>query len=433
MRFLYNILFALFFCLSAPYYFWKMWRRGNWQTGFKQRFGRYEDLPPADPKRPAIWLHAVSVGEVNICAQVIRELRQRAPHYRIIVSTTTSTGMGELHKRLPEGVEKVYYPVDFLPFVRRALDRIQPVAVALIEAEIWPNFLWELQRRQIPHFLVNARVSERSYRGYRRFGFLFAPLFATFQGVGAQNEEDSVRLRKIGCQPAAVHVFGNLKFDAVHLPTQRPIDVPAMLASVGWKPGAPVLLGGSTFPGEEKILGEIFLRLRQQHPDLFLVLVPRHFERAQVAVADLTALGLKVTCRSELNGTTTPSKSDCLLVNTTGELLYFYEHATVVFVGKSLNANGGQSPIEPAALGKAMTFGPNMQNFSSIVRAFLQAKGAVQVRDAAELERVLADLLAHPAKREELGRNGLAVVQQNQGATQRTIEMLLRQINIAPR
>jgi 3-deoxy-D-manno-octulosonic-acid transferase len=428
MRFIYNILFVIFFCLSAPYYFFKMWRRGNWQKGFKQRFGRYEDLPPADPKHPAIWLHAVSVGEVNICAQVIRELRQRAPQYRIIVSTTTSTGMGELHKRLPEGVEKVYYPVDFLPFVRRALDRIQPVAVALIEAEIWPNFLWELQRREIPHFLLNARVSERSHRGYRRFGFLFAPLFATFEGVGAQNEEDAVRLREIGCQPDAVHVFGNLKFDAVHLPTKRPLDVPALLASLGVKPGAPVLLGGSTFPGEEKILGEIFLRLRQQQPDLFLILVPRHFERAPAALADLTALGLKVTCRSDLNGAAPLPQTDCLLVNTTGELVYFYEHATVVFVGKSLTANGGQSPIEPAALGKAMTFGSNMQNFASIVRSFLLAQGAVQVRDAAELELILAGLLSHADKRNELGRNALAVVQQNQGATTRTIDMLLGKI-----
>lgn len=428
MRLLYNILFVIFFCLSAPYYFWKMWRRGNWQAGFKQRFGRYEDLPPADPKRPAIWLHAVSVGEVNICAQVIRELRQRAPQYRIIVSTTTSTGMGELHKRLPEGVEKVYYPVDFLPFVKRALDRVQPVAVALIEAEIWPNFLWELQRRQIPRFLVNARVSERSHRGYRRFGFLFAPLFAAFQGVGAQNEEDAVRLREIGCQPEAVHVFGNLKFDAVHLPTQRPIDVPAMLASVGRKPNAPVLLGGSTFPGEEKIIGDTFVRLRAKHPDLFLVLVPRHFERAPEAVADLTALGLKVVCRSELNGAAKPSTADCLLVNTTGELLYFYEHAMVVFVGKSICAQGGQSPIEPAALGKATVMGPNMQNFASIVRSFLLSKAVVQVRDAAELEKVFADLLADTGRREELGRNALAVVQQNQGATQRTIDMLLSKI-----
>jgi len=425
MRFIYNILFVIFFCLSAPYYFLKMWRRGNWQKGFKQRFGRYEDLSPADPQHPAIWLHAVSVGEVNICAQVIRELRQRAPQYRIIVSTTTSTGMGELHKRLPEGVEKVYYPVDFLPFVRRALDRIQPVAVALIEAEIWPNFLWELQRRQIPHFLLNARVSARSHRGYRRFGVLFAPLFATFEGVGAQNEEDAVRLREIGCQPDAVHVFGNLKFDAVHLPTKRPLDVPAMLASLEVKPGAPVLLGGSTFPGEEKILGEIFLRLRKQQPDLFLILVPRHFERAPAALADLTALGLKVTCRSDINGSAPLPKTDCLLVNTTGELVYFYEHATVVFVGKSLTANGGQSPIEPAALGKAMTFGPNMQNFASIVRSFLLAQGAVQVRDAAELELILAGLLSHPDKRNELGRNALTVVNQNQGATTRTIDMLL--------
>jgi 3-deoxy-D-manno-octulosonic-acid transferase len=300
--------------------------------------------------------------------------------------------------------------------------------VALIEAEIWPNFLWELQRRKVPHFLLNARVSARSHRGYRRFSFLFAPLFATFEGVGAQNEEDAVRLREIGCQAEAVHVFGNLKFDAVHLPTQRPLDVPAMLASLGVKPGAPVLLGGSTFPGEEKTLGEIFLRLRRSHPELFLILVPRHFERAQIAAGDLAGLGLKVIRRSDLKEGNPPAQADCLLVNTTGELVYFYEHATVVFVGKSLHAQGGQSPIEPAALGKAMTFGPNMQNFASIVRSFLLAKGAVQVSDAIELERVLAELLSEPEKRSELGRNALAVVHQNQGATTRTIDMLLAEI-----
>lgn len=424
MRFIYNILFVIFFCLSAPYYFLKMWRRGNWQAGFKQRFGRYEDLSPADPRHPAIWLHAVSVGEVNICAQVIRELRQRAPQYRIIVSTTTSTGMGELRKRLPEDVEKVYYPVDFLPYVRRALDRVQPVAVALMEAEIWPNFLWELQRRRIPHFLVNARVSERSYRGYRRFGVLFRSLFHGFAGIGAQDAEDAVRLQEIGCRPEAVHVFGNLKFDAVRLPEKRPLDVPAMLESLGAKPCAPVLIGGSTHDGEEQILGKIYQRLKAKFPDLFLVVVPRHFERARQAGRQVADLGLKVAFRSDL-GTSQPSAADCLVVNTTGELLFFYEHASVVFVGKSLTANGGQSPIEPGALGKAMTFGPNMQNFTAIARVFVKGGGAVQVRDVAGLEAAIAELLADPERRAELGRNGQAVVAQNQGATVKTVELML--------
>ncbi|MCD6052483.1 MAG: waaA, partial [Verrucomicrobia bacterium] len=413
-----------FFCLSAPYYFWKMWRRGNWQAGFKQRFGQYDDLPPADPKRPAIWLHAVSVGEVNICAQVIRELRQRAPQYRIIVSTTTSTGMGELRKRLPEDVEKVYYPVDFLPYVRRALDRVQPVAVALMEAEIWPNFLWELQRRRIPHFLVNARVSERSYRGYRRFSGLFASLFHGFSGIGAQDAEDAVRLQEIGCRAEAVHVFGNLKFDAVRLPEKRPIDVPSMLRTLGMKADAPILIGGSTHDGEEKILGEIYLRLKKKFPDLFLVVVPRHMERARQAGKQVADLGLRVSFRSEF-GSHQPTETDCLVVNTTGELLFFYEHATVVFVGKSITANGGQSPIEPGALGKAMTFGPNMQNFTAIARVFVKGDGAVQVRDVAELETVIAELLAKPARRAELARNAQAVVAQNQGATVKTVEMIL--------
>ena len=295
------------------------------------------------------------------------------------------------------------------------------------------HFIWRAQQLRIPLFLVNARLSERSYRGYKRFGFLFRPLFATFAGVGAQNESDAVRLRELGFRPEAIRVTGSMKFDAAHASDKRMLNVPTLLWQAGATVGAPVLVCGSTHDGEEELLGEIFLRLRQKFPDLFLVLVPRHAERTKDVIRDLSKCGVRHVLRSELNGDlnkrSTPADAHCLLVNTTGELKSFYEHATLVFVGKSLTAQGGQNPIEPGALGKAMVFGPNMQNFTDVTNAFLERDGAVQVTDAAVLEKTVDELLSNPDRREQLGRNAAAVVRENLGAIDRTLDMILTGIN----
>src|SRR6185369_13611557 len=238
--------------------------------------------------------------------------------------------------------------------VSRAILTIHPEAIVLVEAEIWPNFLWRAHDLRVPAFLINARLSQRSYHGYRRFGFLFRPLFAAFAGVGCQSDADAERLRSLGCRPEAVRVVGNLKFDAVKLEERRLLNVPELLRQLGVPEGARLLVAGSTHPGEEAILGEVFLRLRARFPELFLVVVPRHFERGKEAGKDLCACGVKFVYRSEMSVSTRykPNEVQCLLVNTTGELKYFYEHAAVIFVGKSLTAEGGQNPVEPGALGK---------------------------------------------------------------------------------
>lgn len=430
MRILYNILFLICFTLASPYYFWRLLRRGNWRSGFGERFGEYNTkLKQALTNRHAIWLHAVSVGEVNICTHLIRALETRLPNAKIVVSTTTTTGMGELKKKLPTHISKIYYPVDRHKFVARAQSLINPEAIILVEAEIWPNFIWRAQQQRIPLFLVNARLSDRSYRGYRRFGFLFRPLFAAFTGVGAQNEADATRLRELGCRPEAVRIVGNLKFDAAKLEERRTLDVPGMLRQLGVAADAPVLVGGSTHAGEEAVLAEVFLRLRPRFPNLFLVLVPRHFERSRDAARDLDAQGIRYVYRNEItenNKTKYEANAvQCLLVNTTGELKFFYEHATVIFVGKSLTALGGQNPIEPGALRKAMVFGPHMENFADVTRSFLANDAAVQVPDAAGLESALEALLSNPARREQLGENALRVVRENLGAVERTVEMII--------
>ncbi len=431
MRTLYSFLFTLGFCLSAPFYFWKMRRRGNWREGFGQRLGRFSaSVKHAVTNRHVLWMHAVSVGEVNLCAQLIRALEPRVPNLKIVVSTTTSTGMGELRKRLPGHIEKVYYPIDFRSSVSRAQAVLHPDAIVLVEAEIWPNFLWKARARRTPVFLVNARLSARSYRGYRLFRPLFRPLFATLAGVGAQTESDAQRLITLGCRPEVVRVVGSLKFDSATLEERRLFDPMAMLRQIGVVENAPLLVAGSTHAGEEALLADMLPRLRVRHPDLFLILVPRHFERGREVGRELETRGIKFIYRREVTATTQlPERSlECLLVNTTGELKYFYETATVIYVGKSLVAEGGQNPVEPGALGKAMVFGPNMQNFAAIAASFVQNGGALQVQDAAELERTLDQLLSDPARRADLGRNALAVVKASTGGVERTVEMIVQSL-----
>jgi 3-deoxy-D-manno-octulosonic-acid transferase len=273
-------------------------------------------------------------------------------------------------------------------------------------------------------------LSDRSYPRYRKLGFLFRPLFGSLAGVGAQNEADAARLRAVGCRPEAVRVVGNLKFDTARPEEKRSLDVAGLLRQLGVPPEAPVLVAGSTHDGEELLLAEMARRLRAQFPNLVLILVPRHFERCPEIAKKLKAHGLPFFGRSEITATTQlrPGELECLLVNTTGELRFFYEQATVVFVGKSLTASGGQNPIEPAALGKATVLGPHMENFRDVTRALLAHDAALQVDDAEGLEMAVAGLLSDKPRRAELGRNALQVVAENRGALDRTTDMILEHL-----
>jgi 3-deoxy-D-manno-octulosonic-acid transferase len=432
MRSLYNILFLIFFALSSPYYFFRMRRRGDWRRGFRQRFGLYDnDLKQAITNRQVVWLHAVSVGEVNVCIELIRALEIRLPNAKFMVSTTTTTGMGQLRKKMPAYIGKIYYPIDRRKFVARALATIHPDAVILVEAEIWPNFIWRARARGTLLFLVNARLSDRSYPRYKRYGFLFRQLFASFTGVGAQSEEYAAKLAEVGCRPENVVVTGNLKFDVALQGVRRVADVTGLLGQVGVAKDALILVAGSTHDGEEDMLADQFVRLRVLFPNLFLVLVPRHFERARDVERQLSERDVKLFRRTEITPEThlAPGSVDCLLVDTTGELMSFYQAATVVFVGKSLSTEGGQNPIEPAAFGKPVVFGPNMQNFADVARTLVTQRGAIQVRDAAELEQVIAGLLVDPERRKELGTRARNIVEENRGSVARTVDMILSRLD----
>ncbi len=431
MRFVYNVLFTIFFCVSLPYYVFRLVRRGSWQKGFWQRFGCYGTaLQQHLDGKAVIWFHAVSVGEVNLCSLLVQSFGERLKDWTVVVSTTTTTGMGELERKLPDSVVKIYYPVDFAPSVNRALRVINPRLVVLVEAEIWPNLLWRLADRSIPTFLVNARLSDRSAKRYGQFGFLFRRIFSSLAGVGVQNEADSRSVVSVGCDPKRTVVTGNLKFDAIDLGTRHSLNPSELIEWAGARSGAPVLLGSSTHAGEERLLGEVYLRLREVVPDLFLVIVPRHFERGSEVVKDLSTLGIQTSLRTdhdikkERSQDCPQERGECLVVDSTGELRFFYEVASVVFVGKSLLAHGGQNPIEAAAAGCAVVVGPNMENFRAVTKTFLSAEGMVQVKDKATLEIELQKLLRDPGERSKLGSQARAVVDRNRRAVDRTVEMI---------
>ena len=427
MRFVYNVLFAVFFLFTLPYYFLRLWRRGNWQKGLGQRFGIYDSELKARLKGSrVIWFHAVSVGEVNLCALLVRAFGDSLSQWTIVVSTTTTTGMGELDRKLPESVIKIYYPVDFLPSVNRVLRMIDPKLVVLVEAEIWPNLLWRLTDRATPTFLVNARLSDRSAKRYAWFKGLFGSIFSSLAGVGVQNEADAATVASVGCHPSRISVTGNLKFDAVDLTTQHSLEPQDLIRWAGAPSEPLVLLGSSTHAGEERVLGEIYLRLREQYENLFLVIVPRHFERGLDVGRELEALGIQYRLRSEFSekDEVSETKGDCLIVNSTGELRFFYEIASVVFIGKSLLAHGGQNPIEAAAAACAVVMGPHMENFRAITKTFLKANAMLQVMDPAGLEDELGRLLEDSEGRRELGERARSVVDRNRGAVARTVTMI---------
>ena len=405
-----------------------MRRRPNWSTGFTQRFASYDpSIKQALTNRHVIWLHAVSVGEIKICAQIIRTLEPRVPNATIVVSCTTSTGMEEYRKILPNRILKIYYPLDRRKYVRAAIATINPQAIIMVESEIWPNFLWRAHDFKIPVFLANARLSQRSYPRYVKFGWLFRPLFASFAGVACKNPDDVTMLKNVGCVPDRIHIAGNLKFDASANPDRRDIDVPAMLRHIGFPEDALILVAGSTHDGEEAILAEMFVRLRRKHPKLYLILVPRHAERSKVIGEQLRSAGVKFVFRNEVGSSPRlkTGEVDCLLVNTTGELIHFYEPATIAFIGKSITADGGQNPIEPAAFGKPVICGPNMQNFLDVMDIFQKQKAIIQVTGVPDLEKTLDSLLVDPVRRAELGRRARQVVTENLGAVQRTVDMIM--------
>lgn len=430
MRLLYNIFYPVAFVLLSPVFLFKMVKRGKYRENFLQRFGFYQrpvrDRLASKP-RNRCWIQAVSVGEINLALHFIPAFQKQFPDMDVVLTTTTSTGYALARDRLPKGVELLYFPQDFPPCVHRAYRLIQPDCIVLMESELWPNHIWAAADRQLPVFLVNARMSPRSARRYQRFKWAARHVFRHLTLVCAQSKEDAAHFAALTASPDLVTFTGNMKFDtSLPQPKGAGLDPAALRQDLGLTSNQPVLLGGSTHPGEEEILFEIFKNLRRDYPRLFLVIVPRHVERTR-EILDL-AMKHNVTCllRSEMKSTLQPKSGqyDCLLVNTTGELKWLYGIATVIFVGKSLIGQGGQNIIEAAASGHPVVFGPHMQNFKEIARQFIDTGGCMQVQDPLGLQQAVADLLQTEKRRETVATIARDVIDSNLGATQRTVDWI---------
>ncbi len=419
--FFYNLVFIIGFTLMLPHFLLRMNKRGGYRDRFGQRFGLFD--PEIRGRLAAggrLWIHAVSVGEMYVALDFIKAYRRRDPAARFILSTVTSTGR-TLAKAKADPVDVVlYFPLDFPLFVRRALDVARPRILILTEGELWPNILRQCEARAIPVAIINGRMSARSARGYRLFQPLTRRILNSVTRIFAQSAADRERYLGLGAEAARVERLGSVKYD--QWPDAEAAGrAAALLNRLGWPATALILLGGSTWPGEERALAEAFKRLRVSHPGLRLVLVPRHAERAGEVAEELGRLGLKVLRRSAV--TTTPAAApEVLLVDTTGELKAFYAAAHVVFVGKSLFENhGGQNFIEPAVYGKPILTGPNLENFPALSGDFLEAGALIQVADADALFAQADRLLGDPAGRVAMGERAAALVASRRGVTEATV------------
>src|SRR5256714_535043 len=427
IRFIYNLFWPIGLLFFLPSYLVKMIRRGGYGEKFGQRLGIYDcEVCVRLSKQKPTWLHAVSVGEVNVALKLANSLRALEPALHCVLTTTTTTGFALANKNAPAWIEVIYTPLDYWPIMRRAFAVIRPTRIVLVEAEVWPNLVALAHERRIPTILVNARLSPRSERRFRRFRFFVAPTFRLLDLVCAQEPDDVDRWVAIGVARDRIRAVGSIKYDPNGRDHRAEAQENTRITSVSDADRQrPVLFGGSTHRGEEEILARVFLRLRQQFSSLRLFIAPRHVERLREIRAQLAALPLRVALASEV-ADDRESDADCILLDTTGELQRWYGIATIVFVVKSLTAQGGQNHVVPIIAGETVVLDPHTDNVAILSEALVLKKGAIQVRDADSLEMTIAGLLRDGHARDRLLENALDVLSKHYGATARAAALIHR-------
>ncbi|HTL66621.1 MAG TPA: glycosyltransferase N-terminal domain-containing protein [Lacunisphaera sp.] len=420
MIWLYRLLFLPLLLLLAPYYLWRMRRRGGYANNFGHRFGRVDALPARRPGVHRVWLQAVSVGEVLAIAPLLEALH-RDGRTEVYLTTTTSTGFKlacEKYVGLTVGLG--YFPLDFWAFSARAWRAVQPDLCVLMEGERWPEHVHQAWRRGVPVIAINARLSDRSFRRSLRFRGVLRPLARGVTHVLCASKRDEQRFKALGYPPDRLMRTGNLKLD-VSIPLLSEAEREQLRRELGLGPGL-VLLGSSTWPGEEAALLTALQAARERGLAVSLLLVPRHAERRDELRALLEKSGRSFHFRT---AGVAPGVVDVAVGDTTGELRKFTQLADVVFTGKSLAPHeGGQTPVEAAALGKPVLHGPRMTNFREIIRTLTEAGAVRRVETHRDLIDAAVELLADPAQRERLAAAARAWHEENRGATERTLAVL---------
>lgn len=427
LRLLYDFAFLLVLILGLPFFLFRLLNTSRFRAGFAQRFGF---VPKRNPARPCLWVHGVSVGETKAARPFVELFSARHPEMEIVISNTTAGGHALSEKLFPK-LSRFYYPLDFSLIVRRVFNRISPSAIVLMELEIWPNFLIQARKRGIPVFVVNGKLSERSFRGYRKLNAIL-PQFRWVSLYSVQNETFARRFRELGVQDENIQITGNVKFDEVAI-APREIREEAELSRIFEKrKGEKKIVAGSTHPEEEKMLYQALQQLKSRgHSSLGLVLVPRHPDRTPTIVQELNALGAKPIRLTELRRLSIPLESEqVLIVDTFGELEKFYALADLVFVGGSLIPRGGHNVLEPAAMGKAVVVGPHTFNFVSEVSLLEESEAIVCVKDENELVSAMKRLFEDPQSCSAMGKRAIEIIRRNQGATARSVEAIESRIGL---
>ena len=401
--------------LASPWLLFKLASDRRYRHRLGERFGA---LPVSGEGGPVVWFHAASVGEVNLVKPLLSRLKASRPALRFLVTTNTIAGRENAEKA---GMSTSYYPLDLSLSVGRALRRVRPAAVVLIELEVWPNFARACARRGVPLAVVNGRMTERSFGRYRRFRGLFGGAFRSLAAAGAQSEESAARLRELGASPV---VTGNLKYDAA-------IGFDPAEEERRWRErlgfgDAPVLVAGSTHEPEERILAETYRQLRRSHPTLRMVVAPRHLERVEEVKKAVESVG--VPCYKKTQLSAPPPSDGVVLLDTVGELSRVYATASAVFIGGTFCARGGQNMLEPAALGKPIVSGPDVANFREIAATLVEAGGMRVFDNPVEMGAALGQLLKDPERARAAGERARKAVDAGRGAIEATLRLLEKDV-----
>lgn len=422
VRIVYNLLMIVGVIVFSPLIFVKVILTPKYRRRFAARLGLGPALAAGAerPAGPRIWMHALSVGEAASARMLVRELRRAHPEATLFFSASTAAGEDFARVSLGDDVDGVVpFPYDLLWSVRRVVSRLRPDLFVLVETDFWPNALAELGRRGVPCLLVNGRISERSFCGYRRLRWFFLPLFRSFRYLAMQTEQDAGRMRELGVEAERLPVLGNLKYDtaqpggATGRVTQEALGIPA---------GARIWVAGSTHPGEEELLFQSLARLVPSFPDLVLVVAPRDIGRGSELRGLAARHGFAAVCRSEPG----PVVAGVLILDSLGELASLYAISELAFVGGSLVPEGGHNPLEPAVYSKPVIFGPHMEDFAEISRDLLAAGAAIQVRHGEDIFAVVSRLLTDGAARKRMGDSGKSMLAARQGVTARHLALIAK-------
>ncbi len=422
MRFFYDFCYLLLLTILSPWIAWRFFVQRKNRRGWAQKLLGW--VPVRNSSKRCAWIHAVSVGEVNLLDSFVAAFRSQHSDIEIAISTTTETGFDLARRKFP--AETVFFcPADFSWAIENAIKRLRPDILILTELELWPNLISVTHARRIPVALINGRVSEKSYRGYQRLGWLVRRFLKHIDLTVMQTGTYAHRLESLGMPAERIHVCGNIKFDLGNMADLADLKIRELAKLANVVDGDFVFVAGSTQENEDRILIAVFRELIQRHPQLRLILVPRHPDRCQRLARILRDQGLAFAVRSELIGSITQS-SECriLVVDVIGELRLWWTLADACYVGGSIGHRGGQNMIEPAACGVPISFGPNTENFRDVVELLLSETAAVVVEDEFHLQQFVSSVLNDPDSAREMGLRAKSLVARQRGATAETIELI---------